>query len=117
MARSHGSIGCERSVFAAVALITLLGASCTDDFSRFNFGAKNTARARDAGSQNVSGTGGNTAQSQADGTLDAGTAQSQLPSGGGAGARGSALDAGSKQPPARGPGDADAANLPDDRDD
>jgi hypothetical protein len=51
MARTHNTRGA--GFLAGCALVSLLWAACTDDFSRFKFG-KNPPRSRDAGAQNVS---------------------------------------------------------------
>jgi hypothetical protein len=48
----------KAAVLAACALLCCL-ASCKDDFSRFQFGEKKAAKARDSGTPNMSDATGN----------------------------------------------------------
>ena len=59
-------------VFTMFALLCSL-TSCTDDFSRFQFGDKKPMKARDAGTQNMSDATGN----DPDGSAGATAAQSE----------------------------------------
>jgi hypothetical protein len=62
----------KRFVFL-VCVLSCVATSCTDDFSRFQFGQKKPAKTRDAGPQNMSDATGN----DPDGAAGAAASQSE----------------------------------------